>query len=202
MSETKIKICGLFRPEDAEAVNKAGPDFAGLVFYEKSRRYISPNRAEELRRLIDPAVATVGVFVEAGEMEIVRLYRRGVISIAQLHGGEDEDYIKRLRDLQPDLTIWQAYVVRSRQDIEQAAASPADVVLLDNGYGTGRCFDWTLIGDLPRPFILAGGITPENITEAITRFHPYALDISSGVESAGVKDGKKIAAAVAEVRRS
>ncbi len=100
------------------------------------------------------------------------------------------------------MTIWKAYSVRSEQDIETAAASTADMILLDNGYGSGRCFDWELVRDLLRPFILAGGIDPDNIAQAIQRFHPYGLDMSSGVETEGVKDGKKIAAAVAAVRRS
>lgn len=202
MSGTGIKICGLFRACDAESVNGALPDYAGFVFYEKSRRFVAPEQARALRAAIDPAIRTVGVFVDAEQEQIAALYREETIGIVQLHGGEDERYLTELRQLLPKAEIWKAFRVRSKEDLEAAAVSTADLVLLDSGSGTGERFDWSLLGRFPRPFVLAGGLTPENIPDAILRFHPYALDLSSGVESDGLKDRLKISAAVAAAKRS
>lgn len=198
---TKIKVCGLFRTQDAEAVSMAMPDYAGFVFYEKSRRYIAPEAARALRRIIPPDVLTAGVFVDAPSSRITALYREHTISVIQLHGGESADVIAALREAVPDAVIWKAYRIRTEKDLEDAAASAADTVLLDNGTGTGQCFDWSLIRSFPRPFILAGGLTPENIPDAVVRFHPYAVDLSSGVETDGLKDQAKILSAVAAARR-
>lgn len=198
--ETKIKICGLFGPEDGEAVEAALPDYAGFVFAPKSRRYIPPEAAGALRRRLPPSVVTVGVFVDAPVDLIAGLYRAGTIGVIQLHGRESAGDIAALRRALPGAEIWKAYPIQTGRDLKAAADSAADRVLLDNGGGTGRSFDWALIRDFPRPFLLAGGLTPENIPEAIARFHPYAVDLSSGVESGGVKDREKIRAAVAAAR--
>ncbi len=199
---TKIKICGLCRPQDADAVNRAGPDYAGFVFYEKSRRYVTPEQARGLRLALHPGIVLVGVFVDAPEKDIAALYREGTISVIQLHGGESGEYINRLRAALPGAAIWKAFTIRSAADIAAALRSPADLVLLDHGGGSGRRFDWSLIEGFPRPFILAGGLTPDNIPEAAARFHPYAVDLSSGVEDTGRKDAQKIFAAVAAARGS
>lgn len=202
MMETKIKICGIFRPCDAEYVSAAVPDYAGFVFYEKSRRNITPERAWELRRAMPPAIITAGVFVEARKDWIAEIYQENIISVIQLHGSEDDGYIAGLRELLPDAVIWKAFKIRSERDLESAASCTADTVLLDNGCGTGQPFDWSLIKGFPRPYILAGGITPETIPDAVSRFHPYAVDLSSGVESHGLKNRRKIFAAVAAARTS
>jgi len=196
---TKIKICGLFRPEDAELINRALPDYAGFVFYERSRRHVSSARARELRGRIDPAVRTVGVFVDAPIERIAETYREKTISVIQLHGSEGADGIARLRDALPGAELWRAYKIRSSADLDEAEKSTADMVLLDGGAGTGARFDWDLLRGFPRPFVLAGGLTPENIPEA-RALRPYAVDLSSGVEVGGVKDGELIRAAVAAAR--
>jgi len=201
MSGVKIKICGLFRPEDARAVNAAMPDYAGFVFCEASRRCVTPEAARKLRAALHPDIRTVGVFVDAPIGRIIELYADGILSAAQLHGGEDSAYIGALRSLMPGLTIWQAFKVRTADDLASAAESAADLVLLDGGAGGGQPFDWSLIQDFPRPFILAGGLTPETIPGAIARFQPFAVDLSSGVETDGVKDPHKIMAAVRAARR-
>ncbi len=200
MSRTKIKICGLFRPCDAEFVNSAQPDFAGFVFYEKSRRNVTPQEAQRLREAIRPEIRTAGVFVDASLERIAALYRDRTIGIVQLHGSEDDLFIERLRQMLPQAEIWKAFKIRSDKDLLAAERSCADRVLLDNGYGTGECFDWSLMKSISRPFILAGGLTPQNIPEAVSRFHPYAVDLSSGVEKDGLKDRDKIAAAVKAVK--
>lgn len=197
---TKIKICGLFRPCDADFVNDAVPDYAGFVFFEKSRRFVTAQQAKELRGRIDPQIPTVGVFVRAPQQQIVSLCRAGSIQIVQLHGGESAEYIERLRQQLPGVPVWQAFLVRSAEDLAAAQQSTADKVLLDNGFGTGQPFDWSLVSGFSRPFLLAGGLTPQNIPQAVARFHPYGVDISSGVETNGEKDAEKIRLAVAAAR--
>lgn len=197
---TKIKICGLFRLCDAEYVNEAMPDYAGFVFFEKSHRNVTMQQAAQLRKSIHPSIPAVGVFVNAPQEQIISLCREGVIQIVQLHGGESEEYIGRLKALIPGVSVWQAFRVRTPDDLAAAQQSTADLILLDNGYGTGETFDWSLISGMTRPFLLAGGLTPQNIPQAIARFAPYAVDISSGVETEKQKDRDKILAAVAVVR--
>ena len=124
------------------------------------------------------------------------------MTVAQLHGGEDAAYIAALRRRAAEMEIWQAFQIRSGYDLVAAAASRADLVLLDGGAGAGKTFDWALAEKFPRPFILAGGLTPETIPEAIARMHPYSVDVSSGVETDGFKDGAKIRAAVEAARKA
>lgn len=196
---TKIKICGLFRPCDAEYVNEAMPDYAGFVFFEKSHRNVTMQQAAQLRKSIHPSIPAVGVFVNAPQEQIVSLCSEGTIQIVQLHGGESEEYIGRLKARIPGVSVWQAFRVRTPDDLAAAQQSTADLILLDNGYGTGETFDWSLISGMTRPFLLAGGLTSQNIPQAIARFAPYAVDISSGVETEKQKDRDKILAAVAVV---
>ena len=134
----KIKICGLSRTCDAEAVNLAVPDYVGFVFWERSRRNVTAETAKRLRALIKPEIVSVGVFVDAEPDFICGLYREGVISVAQLHGDETETDIGRLRRLCPGLEIWKAFIIGSAPDIEKAEKSAADRVLLDSGRGGGK----------------------------------------------------------------
>ena len=120
----------------------------------------------------------------------------------QLHGHEDDDYIDQLRHAMAypgwtGIPIIKACTVRTREDVERACRSKADLVLLDNGQGSGKTFDWSLLDGVSRPYFLAGGLGPDNLAEAVTRLHPYAVDMSSGVETEGFKDPAKMAAAVA-----
>lgn len=200
MNGTRIKICGLFRAIDGEYINRAMPDYAGFVFYQKSHRGVSLEQAQELRKIIDPRIKTVGVFVDAPLVQIVELYHKKIITIIQLHGKEDNGFIAKLRELLSKAEIWKTFQIRTTKDVDEAAKTTADMVLLDNGYGTGKSFDWSLIKDFPRPFILAGGLTPENIPDAVSTLRPYGVDISSGVECNGVKDKYKILSAVSAVR--
>ena len=200
MSGVQIKLCGLFRPEDVAAVNAAKPDYVGFVFYEKSKRLVTPGLAWELRQSIDQNIRTVGVFVSAAIAEIAALYKNQTISVAQLHDVGDDLTIAALRKTAPGLEIWQAFKVRTADDLQRAAESPADQVLLDGGAGDGKVFNWELAAAFPRPFILAGGLTPENIPEAIAKLHPVMVDLSTGVETDGVKDPDKMLAAVRAAR--
>ena len=205
---TKIKICGLYRPCDVDYVNRAGPDWCGFVInFPRSHRSVTPEQARKLRSGLSRHVRPVGVFVDRPAEEVAALLDDGTIAAAQLHGHEDETYIARLRSLTrghpmwSGYEIWKAFKIRSAADLEAVAASAADMVLLDNGYGTGRAFDWSLAGGVRRPFLLAGGLTPGNIPDAVRQLRPYGLDISSGVETDKKKDFAKIQAAVAAARK-
>jgi len=184
----KIKICGLSRKEDIAAANEARPDYIGFVFAESKRR-VTFSRAAALRERLAPGITPVGVFVNAPTNEIIALYRAGVIEIAQLHGGEGEAYIAEL----PMPVIKAIKVHESRETC-------ADYLLLDSGKGSGRAFDWAQIGRIERPYFLAGGISLENMEEAM-RYKPYAIDVSSGAETGGLKDRAKIIALTEKVRR-
>lgn len=200
---TGLKICGLYRPEDIRSVNQARPDWCGfIVNFPKSHRSLTPDQVRALRRDLNGAIVPVGVFVDQPVEKVAELLRDGTVSVAQLHGREDAAYIAALRAAGPGFPIWKAFKIRRAEDLEAANKSPADMVILDNGYGTGARFDWTLAEGVDRPYLLAGGLTPENISEAITQLHPYGLDISSGVETDKKKDFTKIQAAVAAVRKA
>ena len=198
---TKIKICGLFRECDIDAVNAARPDWCGLIVnFPKSHRNLSPDQVRALRAKLDPGITPVGVFVDQPPEDVAALLCDGTISAAQLHGHEDAGYISRLRMLAPGCVIWKAFKIRASADLDAVNACPADLVVLDNGYGTGESFDWSLADGISRPYLLAGGLTPENIPDAIRRLHPWGLDISSGVETDKLKDREKIMAAVQAAR--
>ena len=197
---TKIKLCGLKRPQDIQAANELLPAYIGFVFAPKSRRYVHPDRAEELRRMLNPGIIPVGVFVNETPETVAALLDRGIIDIAQLHGKEDAAYIRRLRQLTKKPLI-QAFRVDTPAEVAAAQASPADYVLLDSGAGgTGTCFDWSLLQDIQRPYFLAGGLTPENVGGAVATLHPYAVDVSSGIETDGAKDKEKMTQFVRAVR--
>ncbi|MBQ9134347.1 MAG: phosphoribosylanthranilate isomerase [Clostridia bacterium] len=197
---TKIKLCGLSRLYDIAAVNVLLPEYVGFVFVEKSKRYVSPERAAELKSLLHPVVQVVGVFANAAPETVAALLCRGTIDIAQLHGNEDEDYIRRLRMLSTGPII-QAFTIRSEEDVRLAEQSSADFVLLDSGAGTGAVFDWNLLKNIHRPYFLAGGLGIDNVENAIGALHPYAVDASSGVETDGFKDRMKMAEFVSVVRK-
>lgn len=199
---TKIKLCGLSRPCDIDFVNAVQPDFCGFVIdVPKSRRNVTPEQVRALCARLAPSIKAVGVFVNAPPEEVAALLETHAIVAAQLHGQEDDAYIRSLRRL-TDAPIIQAFHAASPADIERANRSIADCILLDHGAGgTGCTFDWSLTDRVTRPYILAGGLTPENLPRAIERCHPFAVDLSSGVETNGCKDLNKMRAAVAAVRR-
>lgn len=197
---TKIKMCGLSRHCDIEAANRLKPEYIGFVFLPKSKRYVTYEKAKELKSLLSPDIKAVGVFVDESAEIVARLLNDGTIDIAQLHGGEDEDYISRLRKL-TGKPIIKAFRIESEEDIAQAEKSSADYILLDSGMGTGKVFDWSLIQSIKRPYFLAGGLDCDNVGEAIKKLRPYAVDVSSGIETNGLKDKEKMAAFVAKVRK-
>ena len=182
---TKIKLCGLSRDCDIEAANALRPDYIGFVFAVKSRRYVPPETAAELKQLLIPEIRAVGVFVDEAPERVARLLNDGVIDLAQLHGSEDEGYIRRLRNLTDGLLI-QAFRIRTEKDLRRAEMSTV--------------FDWTLLQGAERRYFLAGGLNPENVRDAIRSVGPYGVDVSSGIETDSRKDQEKMAAFVAAVR--
>ena len=197
---TKIKICGLRRDADIDYVNEAMPDYIGFILhFPKSHRNVLPETAAAMKKRLDPKIKAVGVFVNQPLDTVTAAAAQIGLDVIQLHGQEDDDYIAALRQ-QTDLPIWKAFKVRTADDLAAAERSTADAVLLDNGYGTGKAFDWTLAAAFTRPFFLAGGLTPEILPDAILKLHPALVDISSGVETDGIKDRSKILAAVCAAR--
>ncbi len=195
----KIKLCGLSRESDIQIANELSPDYIGFVFWEKSKRYVTPDTALELRRALSSDILAVGVFVNETPDNVASLLSSGVIDIAQLHGSEDEEYISSLRMLNQKPII-KAFRIESEDDIIKAEKSSADYILLDSGMGTGNVFDWNLLQNIKRPFFLAGGLSSDNVKNAIKTIHPYALDVSSGIETDGYKDENKMRAFVHAVR--
>ena len=196
---TKMKFCGLTGESDIDVANELRPEYVGFVFAPKSKRYVTPERAAELKRRLAAGIKAVGVFVNDTPCHVADLLETGVIDIAQLHGSEDEEYIGHLRQL-TGKPIIRAYRIKTAEDIAEAEKCTADHVLLDSGAGTGEVFDWKLIKNMKRPYFLAGGLSPDNVENAVEQLSPYAVDVSSGIETDGVKDKAKMAAFAAAVR--
>ena len=204
--KTAVKICGVTRVPDALAAARAGAHAIGLVFYRPSPRYVEPDAAAAIVRALPPFVTPVGLFVDADEEEVRAIAARARVQMLQFHGAETPEFCSRF-----DLPYMKALRVRPGLDLLQYAHDfhSAKALLLDayqeglHG-GTGAVFDWNLIPQaLPLPIVLSGGLTPENVGEAIRRVRPAAVDVSSGVEaSKGVKDEAKIAAFITGVRNA
>lgn len=196
---TKIKLCGLTRPYDIENANELRPEYIGFVFAKKSSRFVNKQKAAELKSLLENSIKAVGVFVNEEAETVAKLLSDEIIDIAQLHGNEDEGYIKKLRSLS-EKPIIQAFRIKTKQDIVKAQNSSADFVLLDSGAGTGKTFDWSLIKTIDRPYFLAGGLDTDNVKTAVERLKPYAVDVSSGIETNGLKSKMKMNEFVNAVR--
>ena len=197
---TLVKICGLRRACDIEAANELRPDYVGFVFANGSKRYVSPEEAKALRSMLDPGISAVGVFVDADPSFIEDILDSGTIDMIQLHGNEDGGYIDRLRS-SSSAAIVKAFRIGDGMYVDEIMSCPADHIMLDSGAGTGNVFDWNMIENMNRPYFLAGGLSADNVEEAIERLHPFAVDVSSGIETDGFKDKTKMAAFVAAVRR-
>ena len=196
---TKIKLCGLKRPCDVTYANELMPDFIGFVFAPKSRRYVSFDDAQNLRKKLNEGITPVGVFVNEPIENIEYLVKQNIIGMVQFHGSEDNEYIKELRH-RVTCPIIQAFRIETKQDVQRAEASAADYIMLDSGGGTGETFNHSLISDIKRDFFLAGGLDRENVCEVISKYAPYAVDASSSLETNDAKDKDKMTAFVKAVR--
>lgn len=194
----KVKICGLQTMADAAAVNRTLPDFAGFIFVQGRKRYIEPGEAEKIRRNLAPGIRSIGVFLNAPIDMILSVAGTVNLDGIQLHGEESNAYIRELKERLAEkfpgaeYLIIKAFRILEPSDLAQAKRSEADLILLDSGAGTGKTFDWSLVRNLERPFLLAGGLKPENVSEAIRKTRPYGVDVSTGVETGGRKDPDKI----------
>lgn len=196
---TKIKICGLFRDCDIDFVNEATADYVGFVF-AKSHRQISVKQADLFRKKLNKNIISVGVFVNNDIEEIQKIYNDGIISIAQLHGSEDNNYIAGLRK-NCKVEIIKSVNASTGIDLQKIKNIDADFLLFDGGIGgEGKTFDWKILSEINKPFFLAGGLNIDNIDEAIKKVKPYAVDLSSGVETDRVKDKQKILNIVRRVK--
>ena len=200
----KLKICGMRRSEDIEMANRYKPDYIGFVFAESPRK-VSYEQAKELSELLSDAIVPVGVFVNEHMKLIVDLFKDGIIEMAQLHGDEDEKYIRNLKDKSIEETGKQIPVINAIEIKEGAdyndellkwRDSASDYFILDSGKGSGKTFDWSLIDKESEFFknsiFLAGGLNSENLALAMEEFNPFAVDLSSSVETDGFKDEEKI----------
>lgn len=183
---TKVKFCGLTRKVNILAANELKPDYIGFVFAPKSKRYVSPNAAKELKVTLSPTIQAVGVFVNEETEKVAKIANENIIDLIQLHGNEDEEYIKKLRTL-TNKPIISAIRIKTAADIKKANESGGDYLLLDAGQGEGAVFDWKLLEKVNRPYFLAGGLNENNIADALA-LKPFAVDVSSGIETEGKKD--------------
>jgi phosphoribosylanthranilate isomerase len=199
---TRVKICGITNIEDARASVDAGADALGFVYYRESPRSVDEETSGEIIRKVGPFVTTVGVFVNETAGRISEVVERAGIHVVQLHGDEEPDFVEALRVEIPNTRIIKALRVANIDDFVSIGAYSVDAVLLDTFHdelhgGTGEKFDWDLAlkAKMPEnmPFILAGGLKPENVKSAVEKVHPFAVDVSSGVETQpGKKDPEKI----------
>ena len=190
MTKTKIKFCGLRREEDVKFAASLGADFMGFVLSQRFKRFVKPEDAASFREFVPANARTVGVFVDEPEEYVIKAARTAKLDMIQLHGNEDDGYITAIKEM-TGLPVIKMVKPVSESDIIAARHCVADLILLDSGTGTGKVFDWSLIRDLDRDYILAGGLTPDNVSDAVKRLKPFAVDVSSGVETDGSKDSSK-----------
>lgn len=191
-NETKVKFCSLRRPEDVDFVNELLPDYIGYIFSRRFKRFVEPELALEMTEKLDRRIVPVGVFVNEPQEYILNIVDDEIIRMIQLHGNESEDYILELK-FKSGLAVIKYFRIESEADIEKANNSAADYVLLEGGSpGNAAAFDYSLLEGMTRPYILAGGLNPDNVKQRIELTHPYAVDTSSGVETDGVKDFEKM----------
>jgi len=202
----QVKICGITNVPDALAAIEAGADALGFMFYEKSPRHVQPAAAAEIIRALPPVIIKVGVFVNASEDLVLRAIGDCNLNVLQFHGEETPEYCTQF-----GLMSVKAFRIRDAESLKALPEFPTDAWLLDafspeaRG-GTGETFNWDLASEaakLGKPIFLAGGLTPENVAEAVAKVRPFAVDVSSGVESApGKKDPAKVRAFIQAAKRA
>ncbi len=197
---TRIKFCGLKTREDVLAVNRLKPDYAGFVLSAGFKRSVSLSQAGDMVSAMAPGICRVGVFVNEPLETVLDCLCSGLVQAAQLHGAETDEYVARLQQA-GGCPVIKFFALKAPQDARRAESSPADYVLLDSGTGTGKAFDWSLAAQVSRPFFLAGGLGSGNVAQAIRACRPFAVDVSSGIETQGRKDFEKMAAFMAAVNK-
>lgn len=200
---TKLKICGIRQKNDIDIINKYDNiDYIGFVFAESPRK-VSKEEAKYLSDLLSPNITCVGVFVDEDIENILELYKEKIIDIAQLHGNESKEYVKTLKKLSKEELGYEIEIIKAieindnlkKEEIVSKLDYDCDYLLFDSGKGSGKVFNWDLIDKSiinKKPFFLAGGLNETNLKEAISEFEPFAVDLSSGVETNKSKDELKI----------
>lgn len=201
MTDTKIKFCGLRREEDVKYAASLDAGFFGFILSDRFKRFVAPEKVARMKEFVPSSAKTVGVFVDETLDFVISTAKTAKLDMIQLHGSESETYIAEIKE-KIGLPVIKMIKPVSENDIITARQSIADLILLDSGAGgTGKVFDWSLAENLGRNYILAGGLTPVNVGEAVKRLKPFAVDVSSGVEKEGIKDFSKMKAFAAEVRK-
>ena len=201
MTDTKIKFCGLRREEDVKYAASLDAGFFGFILSDRFKRYVAPEKVALMKEFVPSSAKTVGVFVDEALDYVISTAKTAKLDMIQLHGNESEAYIAEIKE-KTGLPVIKMVKPVSEDDIITARQSIADLILLDSGAGgTGKVFDWSLAEKLGRDYILAGGLTPVNVGDAVERLKPFAVDVSSGVETEGIKDFSKMKAFAAEVRK-
>ncbi|MDK2815070.1 MAG: phosphoribosylanthranilate isomerase [Thermoanaerobacter sp.] len=198
----KVKICGLRRKEDIEYANELKPDYVGFVF-AKSKRQVEVEQALYLISFLDKEIKTVGVFVNEPVENVLKIAQTLNLDVLQFHGDETQDYVDNFKNF----TVWKAIRIKDKEDLEKTKEFRVNSFVFDTltkkEYGgTGKTFNWEVLKgfELNVPIILAGGLNENNVEEAIKIVNPYAVDVSSGVETEGYKDFKKMKSFIEKVR--
>jgi phosphoribosylanthranilate isomerase len=196
---TRVKICGITRCADAQLAVDAGADAIGLVFYDKSQRFVSNTQAADISHVIPAFVSTVALFKDADAAFVESVLQQAEIDLIQFHGSETADFCEQFE--RPYIKALGMKTMQGKVDyLDESVATyaTAKAILLDGhapgeAGGAGESFNWSAVGTIKKPVVLAGGLSTENVTQAIEIAHPYAVDVSSGVESApGIKDRVKL----------
>ena len=198
---TKVKICGITREIEISIMNELMPDYVGFVFDTRNRHFISPERAGKLRAKLNKNIRSVGVFSNTSLENVALAVEVAGLNMVQIHGDETGEYVAALREY-IHCPIMKVIKVSHPIDAEKAMYATADYVMLDGGSaGSGKSFDWSLLGSVRRKYFLSGGLTPENINTALHLSpKPFAFNVSSGVESNNIKDYRKVMKFILAVR--
>ena len=189
---SKIKFCGIKPDSDLDYLNQLAPDYIGMVFAPQSKRVVTFEEAQKISQTLRPEITKVGVFVDAPESFIAKLVNHQIIQVIQLHGTEDEATIRHYQQ-SLKIPVIKAFGIQTPDDVKKAVQSPADYLLFDYKVaGSGKTFDWRYIQEVKRDYFLAGGINSENLKDALS-LNPYAIDLSSAIETNGRKDNQKMA---------
>ena len=196
----RVKICGINSPEDVEIVNELKPDYVSFAFY-KNKRQVTYEKARKLKQILDKDIRVIGVFVDENTNVVASAANDDLLDVIEFHGNEGPGEIERIKAF-TEKPIIQGFRIRSRGDVELALDSHADSILMYSDSESGIPMDWKLLMNVTRPYFLAGGLNADNIEKAIKICHPFAVSVTTGVETDGIKDREKMAAFIKMARRT
>ncbi len=196
----RVKICGINSPEDVEIVNELKPDYVSFAFY-KNKRQVTYEKARKLKQILDKDIRVIGVFVDENTNVVASAANDDLLDVIEFHGNEGPGEIERIKAF-TEKPIIQGFRIRSRADVELALDSHADSILMYSDSESGVPMDWKLLKNVTRPYFLAGGLNADNIEKAIKICHPFAVSVTTGVETDGIKDREKMAAFIKMARRT